>query len=405
MISHAFYTSITKELITRAARAYLSHLSPTSPSLQRFLLRTLTLPPGHRDSLLADPVFEGMWSWAQAKPTMAELSGDLLHPGLVAALDQAPDDTRFAAHWRPFVHQLQTWEALRGEPRSVVVSSGTGSGKTECFLVPILDHLVRQAEQSSAPLMGVRALFLYPLNALIASQRERLSSWLAPFGGRIRYALYNRDTPMNRPSKRGPVHEVDHRKELWKSPPPILVTNSTMLEYMLVRDDDAPLLELSRGRLEWIVLDEAHTYVGSQAAETALLLRRVMSAFGTTSEQVRFIATSATIGAGAGARRSLQKYLAEIAGVDPEQVDVFVGERERPSLPPPPTGQGEREPALVELLRELDEAERDLQRVHPLAALGQRLDAAGEQREEDEGQRHREAERAHADRDVELAHV
>ncbi len=354
MKSESVYPSIIRQLNNRVARAYLSHLSPTSTSLQRFLLNSLTRPPGQMDSLLADPVFEGMWSWEQAGPTMADLRGSLLHPDLVTALDRAPKDTRFGADWRPFKHQLETWEALRGAPRSVVVSSGTGSGKTECFLVPILDRLVRAAAASSAPLVGVRALFLYPLNALIASQRERLSSWLEPFRGKIRYALYNGDTPETRPSKRGPVHEVDNRKELRKSPPPILVTNSTMLEYMLVRDDDAPLLEGSRGQLEWIVLDEAHTYVGSQAAETALLLRRVLAAFGASSEQVRFIATSATIGSGDDSKLALKRYLAHIAGVDPEQIEVFVGRREQPSLP---VVAQERDVALSELISEFDGAD------------------------------------------------
>ena len=69
-----------------------------------------------------------------------------------------------------------------------------------------------------------------------------------------------------------------------------------MLEYMLVRQEDRPILDQSQGLLRWVVLDEAHTYLGSQAAETALLLRRVMHSFGVSPESVRFVATSATIG-------------------------------------------------------------------------------------------------------------
>ena len=99
-------------------------------------------------------------------------------------------------------------------------------------------------------------------------------------------------------------------------PPPILVTNTTMLEYMLVRSSDAPIIEASKGKLEWIVLDEAHSYIGSQAAEMALLLRRVMNAFEVDPANVRFVATSATIGdihGPIGAR--LRKFLADMAGV------------------------------------------------------------------------------------------
>lgn len=348
----AFFPSVTHQLIERASRAYLSHLSPTSHTLRSWLSETLSRPPGQPDALLADPVFEAMWSWRPAEPTMAELAGTLLHPKLVRALDQAPEDTRFAAAWQPFAHQLRAWQSLRGEPRSLVVSSGTGSGKTECFLIPILDRLVREAEAQVQPLVGVRALFLYPLNALIASQRERLSSWLAPFDGKIRYALYNADLPRRPPANRGRLaHEVDNRVDLWASPPPILVTNSTMLEYMLVRDDDGPLLDKSQGKLEWIVLDEAHTYVGSQAAETALLLRRVLSAFGCTADQVRFIATSATIGGSEDSRVALRRYLASIAGVDPSRVEVVIGERAKPELPASPVL---RDVALDDVVGELD---------------------------------------------------
>src|SRR5690606_31789761 len=91
-----------------------------------------------------------------------------------------------------YEHQLEAWKALSGpERRSVLVSSGTGSGKTECFLVPMLDDLAREVERNGSKLNGVYALMLYPLNALIASQEERLKRWVTPFNGDIRFALYN----------------------------------------------------------------------------------------------------------------------------------------------------------------------------------------------------------------------
>ena len=71
-----------------------------------------------------------------------------------------------------------------------------------------------------------------------------------------------------------------------------------MLEYLLLRAKDQPILERSQGLLRWIVLDEAHGYIGAQAAEMALLLRRVRAAFGAEPEQVRLMATSATISDG-----------------------------------------------------------------------------------------------------------
>lgn len=92
-----------------------------------------------------------------------------------------------------------------------------------------------------------------------------------------------------------------------EEPAPILVTNGTMLEYMMVRQVDAPIIQKSKAEksLRWIVLDEAHTYVGSQAAELALQLRRVMTAFGVTPDDVRFVATSATM-AGSDAEKQLK---------------------------------------------------------------------------------------------------
>ena len=92
--------------------------------------------------------------------------------------------------------------------------------------------------------------------------------------------------------------EIADRRSIRKSPPAILVTNVTMLEYLLLRAQDRDILERSQGLLRWIVLDEAHSYIGAQAAEMALLLRRVRAAFGVAPEDVRLIATSATISEG-----------------------------------------------------------------------------------------------------------
>src|SRR5690606_41935770 len=102
--------------------------------------------------------------------------------------------------------------------------------------------------------------------------------------------LYKGDTPeVASPTVRrvSGDEEVADRKTLREDPPPILVTNSTMLEYMLIRKADQPIVRASKGLLRWIVLDEAHTYLGSHAAEMALLLRRVLHAFGVSAQDVR----------------------------------------------------------------------------------------------------------------------
>ncbi len=284
---------------------------------------------GEDGSFLSPPVLESLFEWERADQTLNDLG--LFHEELLASLDSPTppfEARRFPRSLYPYRHQLAAWQALKSaECRSVIVSTGTASGKTECFLLPILDDLVRESAEAGA-LSGVRAIFLYPLNALIASQRERLEAWTCRFGERVRFCLYNGHTPTSVPSAVRRMHPsmVLDRDGLRDNPPPMLVTNATMLEYMLVRGEDRQILEKSRGSVRWIVLDEAHTYVGSNAAEIALLLRRVMNGFRVAPGSVRFVATSATIGS-SDSSRELQRYLADLAGIDPAQVTFVSGRR------------------------------------------------------------------------------
>lgn len=335
-----FFSNLVDKLTRRSSRAALGLLGFRNDALREFLRSAWEQDPGSPGALLADPVFEATFGWEPADATMAMLSGSLLNPRLINALAAPPlgfqEQYTFPADRRPYQHQLRAWQALlaKDDTRSVLVSSGTGSGKTECFLVPILNDLADEIDKrGGAPLTGVRALFLYPLNALIKSQRDRLVAWSEPFHGQIRFCLYNGNTPDQGKSEWS--SEVPDRRTLRSQPPSILVTNATMLEYMLVRAEDRSILEQSQGRLRWIVIDEAHTYMGSQAAELTLLLRRVMHSFGCLPDQVHFVATSATIGgAGEEARRQLAEFLADVAGVSPDRVTVVTGQREIPELTP-----------------------------------------------------------------------
>lgn len=334
---------LIEDLNARSAGAAIGLFSPSSQALRRELERRLCQPAGVRDALLGEPVFEAAFGWEVEGPELAELDSELIHGDLVAALGHPPrgsEEWAFPANRKPYRHQLEAWRALRRQPaRSVVVSSGTGSGKTECFLVPILDDLVRERAAGGGRLVGVRALFLYPLNALINSQKERLKAWMAPFDGDLRFCLYNGETPeaLRAADERESPEQVLCRKTLRAEPPPVLVTNATMLEYMLVREEDSNILARSQGRLRWVVLDEAHSYVGSQAAELALLLRRVVQAFGPEEGSVRFIATSATIGDDSGSAEDLRRFMADLAGISPDRVSLVSGRRAVPPLPDLPT--------------------------------------------------------------------
>lgn len=337
-----YFQSLVGELVERGAGALVGTLGPTSDALRQHLLQEMSAPAGKGASFLADPVFETIFDWQTDGRTMEGLARDgVLSRAVVEAMAAKPTDAVlkeyiFPADRKPYRHQVDAWTHLGvTEPRSALITSGTGSGKTECFLVPILDDLARR-QRADGRLQGVQALFLYPLNALINSQRDRLRAWCEPFGGKVRFCLYNGDTEETLPAhmlRAGGPEEVRDRVTLRADTPPILVTNSTMLEYMLVRREDQPIITQSQGRLRWVVLDEAHTYLGSHAAETALLLRRVLHAFGVSAEDVRFVATSATIGdESEAADAELRRFLADLSGVSESKIRVIRGQRNIPVL-------------------------------------------------------------------------
>lgn len=254
-------------------------------------------------------------------------------------------------YYTPYIHQRRSWEILKngftedGRKKSIVVTTGTGSGKTECFMLPLVNEILTSGERGK-----VQAIFLYPLNALMDDQKERLEKLV--FGTGLRYAVYNgnlaeRDDPNNDAMQRkiklakgttindrtGEEYDrfpscVATREELRDNPPEILLTNPTMLEYVLLRDKDNNLLQ--EEALKWIVIDETHTYTGAGAAELSMLLRRVMLAYGLSPRQVRFATSSATIGNNQDPKereKTMRKFISGIAGIDEDQVEVIDGKR------------------------------------------------------------------------------
>lgn len=334
-------------LAARASAAVVARSRLESPALNKTLLRRLSACPGEPDSLLADPVLEAALAWKSADSTLGQLAGELLDPRLVDALDcEGPQ--RMPRDRHPYDHQLKAWrEASQGY--SCLVTSGTGSGKTECFMIPVLDSLLK--DPAKGRLVGVRAIIIYPLNALIESQRERLAAWTAPVGKRLSFALYNGLTPESHRflKEKPPEPEIGDRASIRTAPPAILVTNVTMLEYLLLRAKDQEILDKSQGMLRWIVLDEAHSYIGAQAAEMALLLRRVRAAFGAEPENVQLMATSATISEGESGQEKLTRFVADLAGVGDERVRVIEGKPVEPPLPKPKADAPLDPAALIDL--------------------------------------------------------
>ncbi len=247
-----------------------------------------------REPLLAEPIFQSMFPW---QTTNSNNWTQYLHRDVITRLHIG---TAAGSNYDPYQHQTDSWKELH-DGNSIVVTSGTGSGKTECFMYPVISDLYEQKLQGEDS--AVEALFLYPLNALMQDQKDRLGGFCETMG--LRFAVYNSSLKeVASPATGYPNAEVRSRADVRQpsrnnnrpSLPHILLTNPSMLEYMMVRKDDQPIFARSQGKLRWIVIDEAHTYTGSAAVEMAYLLKRVLNAFGVNREEVRIVCTSATIG-------------------------------------------------------------------------------------------------------------
>ena len=236
-------------------------------------------------------------------------------------------------HGPLYVHQERAVRAAYGERRNVVVATGTASGKTESFLYPILFELYRQHLAGELGQPGVRAMILYPMNALANDQRERLgeiakSLSIAGSDFRPTFGQYTGQTPKSRSDtwrnaadreQERLTGELIFREEMRITPPHILLTNYSMLEYLLIRPDDSPLFDGGRGtRWQFIVLDEAHQYRGAKGMEMGILIRRLKQRLttGGRSEPFRCIATSATLSSGEGEddKTAVAKFAAELFG-------------------------------------------------------------------------------------------
>lgn len=275
-----------------------------------------------KEPLLSEPVFQNTFPWEPSPKKMANLT-DIFDEKFINALDKVKnEDFKFPKDRNPYRHQVESWKSLLDDKKSIAVTTGTGSGKTECFMLPVLYDLYQNCKNKE----GVNAIFLYPLNALIGSQKKRIHAWCEALGG-IKYAVYNGNTDDSGPTagQHSAFPELIYRRQIRETPPQILFTNPTMLEYILIRKKDTPLLKNSEGKLRWILLDEAHTLTGSSASEMALLIRRVVDAFKTDIKNIRFAITSATVGKGNDDH--LKKFMSDLCGIDEGRVVIISGER------------------------------------------------------------------------------
>lgn len=211
-----------------------------------------------------------------------------------------------------YAHQEQAIHITHADGENVFVATGTASGKTESFLYPILFELYRQYLAGTLKEPGIRAMILYPMNALANDQRERLGAIRerlneAGSGFEPTFGQYTGQTPRHegdegrnaaiRDEESYPG-EIVFREEMWENPPHILLTNYSMLEYLLIRPEDSSLFDAGNGKhWQFLVLDEAHQYRGAKGMEMGMLIRRLKQRLRDGGRQDRFqcIATSATI--------------------------------------------------------------------------------------------------------------
>lgn len=245
--------------------------------------------------------------------------------------DEIPDLFK-AIHpqYKPYVHQQRAFDRLTGEDgRSTLIATGTGSGKTECFLYPILEYCYRHRGEN-----GIKALIIYPMNALASDQAKRIAELIdnsPELHGNVTAGMYVGGHESSPCRVMGEEQIITDHETMLANPPDILLTNYKMLDYLLVRPKDAILWEGNKPEtLKYIAVDELHTFDGAQGTDLACLLRRLKARLFTPSGYLCCIGTSATMGAKESAS-SIQEYASTVFGETFEDDAVITEDRLLPS--------------------------------------------------------------------------
>ena len=301
----------TENVVRSFLRYQLTAYPFADPELHRQMRDLLSLDRTRRSPLLKGPYVSLSRPFRDGAPVSALVDEGLLHPHLH---ERIPDNI---THLRS--HQEVAIRAI-AEGRTTLVSTGTGSGKTECFLYPIVSQCLKLRDEGAPP--GISAVIVYPMNALAEDQLMRLRGLLAGTG--IPFGIYVGKTPegeadvagarlrpgasraeyearLERARRAGsgetvyPSEEVCSRQMMRTAgrQPRILLTNVKQLELLLTRQQDIQLF--ADARLDFLVFDEAHTFTGALGAETACLIRRLRAFCGVEGHQTTCVATSATI--------------------------------------------------------------------------------------------------------------
>ena len=230
----------------------------------------------------------------------------------------------------PYKHQRAAMERLSPDAgRSTVIATGTGSGKTECFLYPVLEHCRRQAGKP-----GVKAVVVYPMNALASDQARRIARIVhdtPSLRGRVTAGLFIGQAVGSPRNRMGPDTVITDRAAMRERPPDILLTNYKMLDYLMIRPRDRRLWRHNQpDTLRYLVVDELHTFDGAQGTDLACLIRRLRMRLGTPAEKLVCAGTSATLGGDPreyASRIFDQEFDADaIVGEARQTIDAFLGD-------------------------------------------------------------------------------
>lgn len=288
-------------------------------TMSRYIATAASVSPA-RAPKLARTIAERLAQEQLVKGPFVEILQDFLKGGSIAdlvadgSLSEAwarLNDTEDGAklfHRNLHLHQ----SAAIGRDENFLVATGTGSGKTESFLFPMIDNLIRQGDFDRH---GVRTILVYPLNALANDQMHRIARLLfkdlgdpgitlGRFTGQVRSNASRAEeeaklveTPSFQSNFGGHIHAPANwllsRQEMLDTPPHILITNYAMLEHILLLPRNRALLR--DAEIQWIVLDEIHTYTGAQAIEVAFLLRKLKARLGIEIGTIRCVGTSASL--------------------------------------------------------------------------------------------------------------
>jgi len=307
---------------------------------RRFLRSTYRLADPHLRQQFeqhvdqTDVLVKGPYVTLARDYTMGKTLSELLAGGL-----GHPDLTRL--HWNfgsnpIYEHQERAFRLVEAQERNCVIKTGTGSGKTEAFLLPLLSGIMKLRDQG---LPGTKAIVLYPMNALANDQLKRLRNIVRESGVQLTFAMYTGESESVAPSLGEPLagNEIVSRSQIRQSPPDLILTNYKELEFMLIRNVDRAIFSPA---LRFLVLDEIHSYRGALATEIACLIRRLKSRCALQPGQMRCVGTSATVSEGVGGDEALARFVTDLFGESFTMGDI-VGEilfphqePEDPYLPP-----------------------------------------------------------------------